>query len=219
MSQQLVQADRLREAIERALKEGPKRRFKESVELIVVLRGTELKPEDMRMRETVFLPHPPKKDVKVCIVAEGDFAVQAKSSGAFMVIDRSMLNELAGDRRRAKKIARACDWTLVQRELMGIAGRVLGPALGPRGKIPVPIAPSVQLKSVIENYKRAVLLRMKDQPQVQVRIGTVDNTIDELVENANAVLQAIENKFREPRLIEAVYVKKTMGPPVKIKLR
>uniref|UniRef100_A0A7J3ZKV5 Large ribosomal subunit protein uL1 n=1 Tax=Fervidicoccus fontis TaxID=683846 RepID=A0A7J3ZKV5_9CREN len=217
MSQQLVEVGRLREAIERALKEGPKRRFKESVELIVVLKRSELKPEDMRMRETVFLPHPPKKDVRICIVAEGDFAVQARNSKAYMVIDRSVLDELSSNRRKARKIARACDWTLVQRELMGVAGRVLGPVLGPRGKVPVPIVPSTQLESLIESYRRAVLLRVKDQPQVQVRIGTEGNSIDELVENASAVLQAIENKFKESRAIEAVYVKKTMGRPIEIK--
>lgn len=219
MAQAVTLADQLRKAIKEALGKGKKRNFKESVELIAVFRELDLKNQEHRMRETVFLPHEPKKQVRICVVAEGDLALQAKNAGAYKIIGRSELNEMTGNRKQAKKLARECDWVLVQTDLMPIAGRVLGPALGPRGKIPVPLPPRGDAAALINRYRRAVLLRVKDQPQIQVRIGTVDNTLDELVENAQAVLQAIENKYKGLNVLEAVYIKKTMGPPVKVKIR
>ncbi len=219
MAQAVTLTEQLREAIKKALESGKKRNFKESVELIAVFRELDLKSQESRMRETLFLPHEPRKQVKICVVAEGDLALQAKNAGAHRVIGRQELNEMANNRKLAKKLARECDWVLVQTDLMPIAGRVLGPALGPRGKIPVPLPPRGDASALINRYRRAVLLRVKDQPQIQVRIGTVDNTLDELVENAQAVLQAIENKYKGLNVLEAIYVKKTMGPPVKVKLR
>ena len=219
MSQAVTLADVLKNAIKEALEKGKKRNFKESVELIAVFRELDLKNQEQRMRETVFLPHEPRKQVKICVVAEGDLALQAKQAGAYKVIGRNELNEMSGNKKMAKKLAKECDWVLVQTDLMPVAGRVLGPALGPRGKIPVPLPPRGDVTPLINRYKRAVLLRVKDQPQIQVRIGTVDNTLDELVENAQAVLQAIENKYKGLNVLEAVYVKKTMGPPVKVKIR
>jgi len=219
VSQAVTLTEQLRDAIKKALEAGKKRNFKESVEFITVFRELDLKSQDARMRETVFLPHEPRKQVKICVVAEGDLALQAKNAGAYKVIGKKDLDEMSANRKLAKKLARECDWVLVQTDLMPIAGRVLGPALGPRGKIPVPLPPRGDAGAIISRYKRAVLLRIKDQPQIQARIGTVDNSLDELVENAQAILQAIENKYKGLNVLEAVYVKKTMGPPVKVKLR
>ncbi|GBF09756.1 50S ribosomal protein L1, partial [Aeropyrum pernix] len=63
---------------------------------------------------------------------------------------------------------------LVGADLMGLAGRILGPALGPRGKAPVPVPPNASIKDLIERYKAAVWVRIRNQPQVMARIGTED---------------------------------------------
>ncbi len=219
MSQVLDVEGLLRKGIEEALSKGKKRRFKQSVEMIIVFRELDPKKPESRIRETVVLPNPPKKTQTVCVVAEGDTALMAKEGGADRIIGKDELIELSKDRKKARKIARQCDWVLIQTDLMPIAGRALGPVLGPRGKIPVPLPPRGDIKPIIERYRRAVLVRVKDQPQIQVRIGTEDNSLEELVGNAQAVLQAIENKFKTLNVISRIYFKKTMSPPATIKLR
>ncbi len=219
MSQTLTLTEELEKGIKEALEKGPKRKFKQSVEMIVVFRELDPKNPESRIRETVILPHPPKKEPKICVVAEGDLALAAKQAGAHKVIGKTELEELGKNRKAAKKLAKECDWVLIQTDLMSIAGRALGPVLGPRGKIPVPIPPRADINAILNRYKRAVLVRIKDQPQVQVRIGTEDNDPKELVENAQAVLQTLENKFKTLNNISTLYVKKTMAPPVKIKIR
>lgn len=209
----------MEKAIEEALKASPKRNFKQSVELIVVLRDVDPRSPQGRIREVVFLPHPPRKPVKICIVAEGDLEMKAKEV-ADRVINRRELQELVGNRKAAKKIAEYCDWVLVQVNLMPLAGRVLGPALGPRGKPPVPVPPNADPAQIVQRYRSAVRLRTKDQPQVMCRIGTEDMPVNEIADNAYKVLQAIEGKLKNPRHnIARVIVKTTMGPPVDVKLR
>ncbi len=198
----------LKEAIELARK----RNFKESVDLIVVLKDIDLKGPEGRIREIVELPHPPKKEVKICVVADGGTALQAKKLG-LTVITRDELQQM--DKKAAKKLAKRCDWVLVQTDLMGLAGRVLGPALGPRGKAPVPLPPNAPLEVFVKKYSKSVNLRVRKQPQVMCSIGTEDMDPKELAENAMAVMSALERKLPNPQnQIAKVIVKTTMGPPI-----
>lgn len=214
-----IPKENLLEAITEALSSSPKRKFKQSVDMIVVFRDVDPRSPEGRIREIVFLPHPPKKRVRVCVVADGDMALKAKEV-ADRVITREELQELQGNRKAAKKIAEFCDWVLVKVDLMPLAGRTLGPALGPRGKAPVPVPPNADIKAFVERYRSAVRLRTKDQPQVMCRIGTEDMAPEQIVENAVKVLQALEGKLKNPQHnIARVIVKTTMGPPVEVRLR
>ncbi len=213
MSQEATLAN-LEKAVELALGLGKPRRFKQSVEVIVALRDVDLKSPQARIRDTVFLPHPPGKEASVCVVAEGDMELQAREAGV-EVLNRQALQSLSGNKREVKKLARRCYWVLVRADLMGLAGRILGPALGPRGRAPVPVPPNANIKELIAKYRGAVWVRIRNQPQVMARIGAEDMSPRELAENAAAVLQAVESRLGKAK-ISKVYVKKTMGPPVQV---
>ncbi len=207
--------EKMRESIEKAIKNSPPRNFKQSVELIVVLRDIDPKSPEGRMRETVFLPKGLGKELKICVVADGEMAEKARNAGAYRVINKTELLSLS--RKDAKKIAQTCDWVLVRTDLMANAGRILGPALGPRGKIPVPVPPSINIEAIIKRYKSAVLLRIKDQPQIMTKIGAEDMDLDDLVENAYAILSLLETKLPNgANNIAKIIVKTTMGPPVEV---
>ncbi len=205
---------KLVEAVSRALKLGKPRRFKQSVDLIVVLKDVDLKSPEGRIREIVYLPNKPNKEPKICVVAEGDMALKAREMG-LEVYTREDLAQLRGNRKRAKKIAKRCDWVLVRADLMGLAGGTLGPALGPRGKAPTPVPPSANIEDLVERFKRAVWLRTRNQPQVMVRVGDEDMSPEEIAENVKAVLQVLTDKYG-PQKIAKVYLKKTMGIPVQV---
>ncbi|KSW11663.1 50S ribosomal protein L1 [Pyrodictium occultum] len=212
-----------REAVEKAVREAieasPRRNFKQSVDLVVVLRDIDLKSPQGRIREVVFLPHKPNKKVNICVVADGDMAVKARDV-AERVITREELQGLVGNRKAAKKIAEFCDWVLVRTDLMPLAGRTLAPALGPRGKIPVPVPPNADIAGFVERYRAAVMLRAKDQPQVMCRVGTEDMKVEDIVENIYKVLATLEGKLPNARNnVARIIVKTTMGPPVEIMVR
>ncbi len=206
-------------AVKEAIEGSPRRNFKQSVDLTVVLRDVDLKSPQGRIREIVFLPNPPKKHVKVCVVADGDMALKAREV-ADRVLTREDLQAMMGNRKAAKKVAEFCDWVLVKTDLMPLAGRTLAPSLGPRGKVPVPVPPNADIVAFVNRYRSAVMLRVKDQPQVMCRVGTEDMKVEEIVENIYKVLSTLEHKLPNPRNnIARIIVKTTMGPPVEVSLR
>jgi large subunit ribosomal protein L1 len=207
--------DELKNAIIKAINYSPKRNFRQSIELIIVLRDVDPRSPEGRIRETVFLPRGLGKDKVICVVADGEMAMKAKEAGVHRIIGREELMALS--KKEAKKIAQECDWVLVRTDLMAYAGRILGPALGPRGKIPVPVPPSADIVAVVKRYKSAVLLRNKDQPQLMTRIGTEDMDPEDLVINAQTILSLLESKLPNgAHNIAKVVVKTTMGPPIEV---
>ncbi len=211
-----VPRDLVEKAVREAIEGSPPRNFKQAVELIVVLKDIDLKNPQMRLREIVFLPNPPRKKTTICVAADGDMAVKAREV-ADRVITREELQGLVGNRKAAKKIAEACDWVLVRTDLMPLVGRTLAPALGPRGKVPVPVPPNANIVDFVNRYRAAVILRTKDQPQVACRVGTEDMDPKEITENIFKVLSTLENRLPNPRQnIARIIVKTTMGPPVEV---
>ena len=207
--------DALKRSIEQALAMKKPTRFKQSVELIIVFPGVDPKQPEFRFRDAVRLPRGLGKEVKVCVVADGAMATQAREAGAHRVITKDELTKMS--RKEAKKVAQECDWVLVRADLMGFAGRILGPALGPRGKAPTPIPPTADIKALIKQYKRTTRLRNKEQPWVGCRIGTESMPVEALVENALTVLQHVESKIHRPLMNFAhIYVKTTMGPAIEV---
>jgi len=211
----LPDREKLKEAIRKAIEYSPPRRFKQSVEMIIILRDIDPKSPEGRIRETIFLPKGRGKDLDICVVADGEIAKKAAEAGAKRVITGDELKSIS--KKDAKKIAEQCDWVLVSTPLMSLAGRVLGPALGPRGKAPVPVPPTTDIASMINRYKSAITVRNKDQPQLMTAIGTIDMSIDDLVENAEAVLSTIVSKLPAgANNISDIYVKTTMGPSIPV---
>lgn len=212
-----VSPAQLVDAIKRALEVSKRTKFDQSVELIVTLRDFDPKSPEGRLREIVFLPHKPPKEPTICVVAAGDLLLEAKKLGV-NVISREDLQALRGDKKKVKALGSQCDWVLVAPDLMGQVGSVLGPALGPRGKVPVAIPPRGSLAELVENYKRATWVRVRGQPQIMARIGTASMNVNDIAENAAAVLNVIESKLGSAK-INTVYVKTTMGVPVRVTLR
>jgi large subunit ribosomal protein L1 len=62
-----------KEEIGRALgelrKNLTKRKFSQSIDLVVKLREIDLKRPENRINETITLPNPPEKPVKICVIA------------------------------------------------------------------------------------------------------------------------------------------------------
>jgi len=208
----IVDQERVKQGVVEAINLTREKRFKQSVDVTVVLQDINVKGPEGRIREIVTLPHKPNKQVRICVVATGDLALQAKNLG-LEVIDKEKLQNMS--RKEAKKVAKRCDWVLVQTDLMGLAGRTLGPALGPRGKVPVPVPATAILKAIVSKYERSVMVRVKNQPQIMCRVGTEDMEPEKIADNVMAVLSALEQKLPNPSTqIAKVIIKTTMGPPV-----
>jgi large subunit ribosomal protein L1 len=197
-----------------------KRNFKQSIELIVNLRDIDLKKPENRIRETVLLPYEiPNRKVKIFVAAERDIAIKARDAGADLIIGRAELEQLAGNKKELKKIAREYDFFLAQPDLMPVVGRVLGPYLGPRGKAPEVLQPNTNISDIITRLRKSVRIRLKDQPVISVIVGKEGMPNEQIIENIKAVLSALEKKFKFPQNFRSIYIKGTMSEPLKIDVK
>lgn len=194
-----------------------KREFKQSIELIMPLRDLDLKDSKNRINELIELPNPGTSGTKVCVFATGELAVNAKRYDVDMVFGREDILEMGKDRKAAKKMLSGYDFFISEAQLMPLVGRHLGQVLGPRGKMPTPVPPTVDINDVINRHKKMVRVRVRDQLNAQCKVGDEEMSSIEIAENISTVISIIEGKLEKgSRNIKAIYIKMTMGPTLKI---
>lgn len=211
-----VDLNKLKNAISKALELSKKRNFRQSVDLIVAIGGLDLKRPENRIRLIVKLPHGPSKSKTVAMFADGVMADKAREAGVDMVITEKELLGMSGQKREIKKLANKVDFFIAEPKMMATVGRIMGFALGPRGKIPQIVPPNADVKKIVDDLRSSVLINIRNNPMAAVSIGHEDMSVDELAENAKAFIDALINKLPEKSYISSIYVKTTMGPPVKV---
>jgi len=206
-------------AIKEAKEKSKKRNFTQSVELVLSLKDIDMKSPEGRIQELIELPHSPQeKTNKICVMATGELALKARKANADLVIERAELEGLAGKKRELRKMADEHDFFIAEAPLMPLVGKVLGPVLGPRGKMPVPVPPTAEISSLIEKHRKTVIAKVRNQPVLQCRVGTESMKEEEIAENVQTVLRAIEGKLKKGmKNIKFAYIKTSMGAPVKIR--
>ncbi len=206
-------------AVKEAIEKAKPRKFTESVDLAINLKDVDLSIPKNRINEEVILPHGRGKEVKIAVFASGETALKAKEC-ADLVIPPEEIDKLAEDKRRARKLANEYDFFLAEAPLMAKIGKSLGIILGPRGKMPKPVPPGGDPCPMVKNLKRTVRMRSRDKRTFHVPVGTRDMDPEKIADNIEEVIKRLETKLeRGLQNIESIYVKTTMGPAVKIKLR
>jgi large subunit ribosomal protein L1 len=205
-------------AVKEAKEKSEKRKFNQSVELILKLRDVDMKSPEGKIQEVLELPHPLEKPNKICVIASGELAMKAKNANADRVIERSELETLGGKKQEMRKIANGFDVFIAETPLMPLVGKVLGPVLGPRGKMPLPVPPSADISALVTKYRKTIVVRLHNQPIIQSRVATENMKDEEIAENIQAILKVLEGKLKKgAKNIRFAYIKTAMGTPVKIK--
>ena len=209
----------LKAALKEMRESRKKGNFNQSIELIINLRDVDMKKPEGRIQEKIELPRSLDKEVSVCVFANGDMALRARRGGADLVLESAEIEGLMNDKKRQRQIAKSMDAFIAAAPLMPLVGRVFGAILGPRGKMPTPVAPTANIEEEIGKHRKMILIRTRGQPVLQCRVGTEGMSDDELVENIQAVLSRVTGRLkRGVKNIEAVYVKTTMGPSVRVNI-
>lgn len=205
---------KITEAINKALEDKGKRKFTQSVELMMNFRGIDFAKAENRLNLDILLPKGKGKEQKVVVFADTQAALDARNAGATEVIDAAGIAKLAADKGRLALLVKSSEF-IAQPSLMVSVGKSLGQVLGSRGKLPRPIVG--QVKDSVEQAKRRVRLASKGKylPVAQCLIGSEAMGADELAENFESVYEKVKAKVSEP-CIKSIYVKLSMGKPVKV---
>ena len=200
-------------------KESKERKFPESFESVVTFKDVDPKKTDLNINETVYLPHPGSHKSTICFIGSGDLLLRAKNAGVEGTLEPSQLENFAGNKKEAKKLARQYDFFLADTALMPRIGKILGTSLGPKGKIPTPVPPNAPIEAMITRTRTAVRVRSRATLAVAAKVGDRKLSDADLADNILAMVAAVQKKLPSgDRNIRAVIVKTTMGKPVKSKV-
>lgn len=206
-------------AVESALAKSKEkgRKFTQSVDLAINLKNIDLTIPKNRIEDEVPLPHGRGKSVKVAIFASGDLAAKARAVPDVTVIQPQEMSDLAGDKKRFKKLVNGTDYFLAEAPLMPTIGKTLGVVLGPRGKMPRPIPPTMDPKPLVESLRKTVRVRSKDRRTFHTVVGSEDMGAERIADNVDVIIKRVEAKLEQGRNnIQSIFVKTTMGPAEKV---
>ena len=197
---------------------SPKRKFKQSVDLVINLKGLNLKRPDHNIDQILALVHPSRPQVKVCALVGS--ALEKKAGCCQKVILDKDFAELK--KKDMKILVKEFDFFIGQGDIMPKIATTFGKYLGPKKKMPNPklgaiIPPTGEVKPVYDKLQKTVHLMTKNEASVKASLGLEDYPEEHIAENAMVVYNAVIHDLpQEGQNIRAVFLKFTMGPSVKI---
>ena len=196
------------------LKSFDNAKFDETVEMHFRL-GVDGRHADQQVRGAMVLPHGTGKSKKVLVFAKGPKAEEATAAGA----------DYVGAEDMAEKIQKEnwfdFDAVVATPDMMGVVGR-LGKVLGPKGLMPNPKSGTVTMdleKALADIKAGKVEYRLYKANIIHCIIGKKSFTEEQLVENANALIQAIAKAkpaAAKGQYFKSISIASTMSPGVKI---
>lgn len=191
-------------------------KFNETVECHFRL-GIDVKHADQQIRSTTVLPAGLGKEIRVCVIAKGPKATEAKEAGA----------DEAGAEEVIEKIEKGWfefDTLIATPDCMGMLGK-LGRVLGPKGLMPNPKTGTVTLDiaAAVKDAKAGkVEFRADKQGMIHCPIGKIQFKETDLLKNfatlADAILRAKPSSAKGT-YVKSLYLATTMGPGIKIETK
>jgi large subunit ribosomal protein L1 len=193
-------------------------KFDETVEMHFRL-GIDPRHSDQQVRSTVLLPAGLGKKVRVAVFAESDDARAAEAAGADVVGGDELIERIVKDGWMEFDAALATPSIMKK---LGRAARQLGPrGLMPNPKAGTVVQPEDLARAVDELKAGRVEFRNDKTGNLHIPIGKASFTSDALLQNAEAVLNAVEGN--KPSAVKGVYIRRvvltaTMGPGIRVDL-
>lgn len=196
-----------------SLRTAEKRKFKQTVDLIVNLKGIDLK----RQAISLIVPLPNKiKDKSVCAFLEAkNTAVKTITKPEF---------DAYKEKKALKSLVQDYDFFIANAKLMPAVAAAFGKALGPSGKMPSPQLGVVtdespaSISALMDKISKAVKIRAKE-PSIKIAVGNEGMTDAQIAQNIQAVYAALVAILpTQKENVKDVLVKYTMGKPIKVEI-
>ena len=201
----------------RKLKENsPKRNFKQSMDLIMNLKGLDLKKADHQVNMFVTLPHGTGKKISVCALVDADMEGKAKGICDEVIVLSQF--ERYKNKAEVKRLAARHDFFIAQASIMPKVAAAFGRFFGPRGRMPNPklgsvIAPNTNISQLCDRLRNTATLVTKNEPTIKCKIGQEGTSEEEIINNVMAVYNNIVHKLpNDKQNVKSVMLKLTMGP-------
>ena len=195
------------------LRKNEKRKFNQSIDLLINLKGIDMKRDQLNI--VVNIPNK-IKDKKV-----GAFLnAKSKTIDTITEIEFSKYK----DKKPLKNLVKGYDYFMASASLMPKVAAAFGKVLGPAGKMPTPQLGMItqetdaEIKKTIDKISTSIKIRMKE-PNFKLCVGKEDMADDKIIENIKAIYDAIENALpKKKENIKNIMLKMTMTKPIKTEI-
>ena len=203
----------LKEALNE-LRKLEKRKFAQSIDLLISLKGIDVKKDNIATIVTV----PNKiKDKKVCgFLTKRTPVVDTVTNLEFPKYK---------DKKELKKLVKNYDFFIAAAPLMPSVATTFGKVLGPTGKMPSPqlgVLPNEDEKAIsalLERIEKAVKIRVKEAA-VKVSVGNESMTDEQIMANVMAIYNGLVNVLPIKKdNVKKVLIKLTMSKPLKVEMK
>ena len=203
----------LKKSLEELRKEK-KRKFDQTVDLVINLKGLDLRKDNIAT--VISIPYK-IKDKKVCgFFNEKNSLVKTVTKLEF---------KKYSEKTALKSLVKEFDFFIAEAPLMPAVATTFGKALGPSGKMPSPqlgiLPPNAtedMTKNLLEKISKSVKIRLKEA-SIKIPIGKESMKDEDIIDNAQAVYNGIVSALPTKREnVKEVLVKFTMTKPIKVEL-
>jgi large subunit ribosomal protein L1 len=208
------------EALDKLKKDTQQRKFKQSVDLIIVLKDLDFKKPEQQIEFFANLHNTTGKKTRVCALVGPELSDEAKKIFDLAIIQEDFQKY---DKKQARKLASQYDFFIAQANIMTKVAATFGRYLGVRGKMPNPKAGCVvppkgaNLAALYEKLQTTIKVSAKKVPLIQLRVGTEDMSPDQIADNIIFLYeQLIHHMPGERHNIKEIFLKLTMSKPVKL---
>lgn len=196
------------------LRKSEKKKFDQSIDLIVNLKGLDMRKDNI----TTVVTLPNKiKDKKIC-------GFLAKKSEAVKTITQPEFIRFK-DKKELKKLVKEFDFFIAAAPLMPSVATTFGKVLGPAGKMPSPQLGILMqetesgIKDLVARISSSEKIRLKE-PSLKVCIGKESMKDEQIIANIQALYAALVNALpTKKENVKNVMVKLTMGKPIKVEVK
>ena len=202
-------------------REGEKRNFKQTFDLIITLKDLDLKKPEEHVDFFAQLHYPKGKKVTTCALVGPELKASAKEACDFSIaVDE--FDKYAKDPKAVKKLAEQCDYFIAQANVMPKVAAAFGKVLGKRGKMPNPkagcvVPPNANLKALVDTLQKTVKLSAKTSLMIQTIVGKEDTPEEQIIDNVITAYNAvIHHTIRGENNVNKVLLKLTMSKPIRI---
>merc|ERR1712060_394460 len=160
--------------------------------------------------------HIPRPKFSVCIFGDQQHCDEAKAK-ALPYMSAEDLKKLNKDKKKVKKLAKKYDAFLASESLIKQIPRLLGPGLNKAGKFPTMLTHSDDMVGKVNDIKATVKFQMKKVLCLNVAVGNVGMTEDQIVQNLNLSINFLVSLLKKNwQNVKSLYIKSTMGAPQRL---
>ncbi len=206
-------------AIKELKEKSKKRNFNQSFDLVINLKGIDLKKPEHKIDNFLTLTYGVGKKIKVAGLVDKELSKESKE-----VLDKVILKEDFPKltKQEIKNLANQHDFFIAQSTIMTDVAKYFGKILGPKNRMPNPKAGCVitqasQLKPIYETLQKTIKLQTKNEPIIKCIVGKVDMKDEQVAENILAIYNNLLSALPlNKQNIKNVLLKLTMSQAIVI---